>query len=353
MAKKNHRNNALLEDFEIYLKSVDQLGDGSKGSYISYLNSLCEHTLDSFAEEIYENEITFIELFYAIKQVSRMQFLPLAENYLNCLKEKNNTSLKKKTLANYFSGFKWFMYMAFEADGQVKKIKAANIGAIQKTIEQRYKSMGRVVYSKKQINDIYIARLKTQDREYAEIGFPIRVIWKLATRENIEKQILNAMKKKIDEMEYYVSPDGKKTIAHKKIKEFVLNIQEDCVKINGETMFTEKYMEKDGEKREYVKQKPIMARISIDHKDDLHGMLTGRNVKSYPYLKRLSDDMKGFSYTCKNTKAAKAVEFFNARQGLYDKAFVELLVKEVCCLFEAMQFVAMDKNQNSSKNAKR
>ena len=285
-----------------------------------------------------------------------MKFLVLAECYLTQLKENNTTNLSAKTLSNYFSGFRWFMYMTFETEIKTTKIKKLDkniVKSVEEGIKRRYASIDRIIYSKKKINDIYIARLKTQDREYGEINFPIRVIWKLAKREGIEKQLLGAMQNRIDEMVYVVSKDGKKTITHKQIKEFVLNIKDGCVNINGEKMFTEKYISKQGQNKEYIKQQPIMAHISIDHKEDLHGMLTGKNVIRYPNLKRLSDDMKAFTYSEKKTKAAKSVEFFNAKHANYDKDFVKVLISEICSLFDAMNFVAMDKNQNSSKNAEK
>ena len=359
MNKCDRRYEDCFEDFEIYLKSIDKLSIGSKSSYVDYLHSLCKHTLDCFSQGFCVNEtenLSFIELFYAIKKNRKRKLLVLAECYLNELKENNTTSLSMKTLSNYFSSFKWFMYMTFETEIKTKNIKKIDknvLKSIEDEIERRYAFIDRIIYSKKKINDIYIARLKTQDREYEEINFPIRVIWKLAKRETIEKQLLKSMQNRIDEMIYFVSKDGKKTITHKQIREFVLNIKDDCVNINGEKMFTEKYIEKRGQNKEYIKQRPIMAQISIDHKEDLNGMLTGENVVRYPNLKRLSDDMKAFSYGEKKTKAVKSVEFFNANHTNYDKDFVKALISEICSLFDAMQFVAMDKNQNSSKNAEK
>lgn len=342
--------------FEEYLNSIGELnlGKGTKKSYVTYMRNISRVLLDKYIKENLKIEETnsFIELFYRVNSDTRVKLLALVEVYIdNYLQKtsqneiKEQTSKTKKTIQNYRSGFRHFTNMGY--DFNEKAVNSID-KRVKDIINKKYEELDSITYTKKALDKVYIARLKTQDRSYDEIMFPIRAIWKFAKKHGKDKDILKVMQETLDKMVYYTSADGTENIEHKNIKKLTLNLKDKYVGLNQrEKMFTEVFGKAVKEL-----QKPIMASISIDHAKSLHTLMTGGNEKQYKKLLELSYDMRNFNYTCKRTRAAEAIEFFNHYENSdkYSIEFVKGLVKEVCDLFNKMQFVAMDKAQNSSKN---
>ena len=119
------------------------------------------------------------------------------------------------------------------------------------------------------------------------------------------------------------------------------------MKINGKKiLLTENIKAKNGA---YIAQEPIMDKISIDHKESMHELIK-KSEKTCKNLQHISKDILDFSKDKKMRKDEIAREFFSNKGAEYSKEFVDILVQETCGLFCVMEFVAMDKAQNSSKN---
>lgn len=337
------------ELYESYLYDIE-LTEGSVESYKSYLNGICNKLLDPLAISLQnpkDQPFGFVDLFFRLRKDEKLKLLMIANNHIRDAKKNKSTAIVSGTLSNYYSGFKAFFNMALLSNARPIR-STLDKDYTKAAIDSLYDSIGEFVFSKKMLDGIYLSRLKTQERDYGTYRFPMRVIWKLSTTDKaLNENLLDVMKKKIDEMIYYVSSDGKQTVCHSDISYIVLSNDEGRVKIGKKTLYT------PTRNNDFQKQVPLIDQISIDHLHCMKDLLVD-NIASYPALAKLSNDMNSVLAGKKFGRNSDKAKFFMKSSVCenYDSAFILSLVDETIDIHNRMEFVAMDKRENSSKNDK-
>ena len=338
---------------EAYDAILTDLTDGSQKSYRTYLKMLFEDVLDDLAKSLQpERKLCFIDLFLYLPTNTRTKLLVIAKDYLEYVKKNGLYSCAKHTMSNRYSAFNRFFEVAIAYDERAVTCKEASLKSLLKLTEQtiisKYNSIGLYVYTKSVLDKIYMARLRTQDRYYKSIIFPMRLAMKLtAKRDALRKKLEKSMLERLSLLEYIISPDGTKSIMHKSIKRLELNIKKDLVTAGANIVYT--YCNKSDT---YKTQKPEISSISIDHKVSLNTLL-GDNPLSYPGIKRVSDDMISFLRSLSETNltaSKKSTLFYDSIGKNYTDGVVSDFIDDMCILYSQMNFVAMDKSENSSKN---
>ena len=154
----SENKNTLIEAYKNYLKDFDGIASNSKKSYVTYVKNAIRHF-----EKHYHNEINFYE-------TVKHEFdntCTLVNDYLNKIKNKEIEDVSSKTASNYFSAFALFQDILSEKCNNTKK-----------TLNSYLKNVDNILYTKRNLDNVFLQRLRTQDRNYAEakIKFPTRIL---------------------------------------------------------------------------------------------------------------------------------------------------------------------------------
>ena len=334
----------LLTLFQRYLLSVNELISGSKKSYVSYLKGLIEKVLDSEVKTVFPASDGFESTLLSLDKKKQEQFLLLFDSRLSEMLKGKPITGPLKTLSNYRSAYRKLLEMYY-SDGIPSNRGGQNRAAIASSVSRTYKAVSNKLFDKSDLNRVYLSRLKTQDRRYAMISLPIRLIWSLARQHGESKTLKAIMLRTLDNMKYFVDDSGS-ALRHRDVKN--LDFSKPCIIVNGKyKLFT------PTAKASFAEFKGSMRDVSIDHIVSLENLLNNQAaISAYPRLKELSDGFVSFlnKNGIKGITSKASTEYFQTHGNRYDQAFVTGLVNEMAILFDKMEFQAMQTRLNSSKN---
>lgn len=342
----------MIDNFNAFLLSVDEVSLDSKASYVSYLKGLCNNFLDEYVLKEFGYNDGFLTLVNSLKQDLRPKVFAVCNAYIDCLiKSKDSSKRSAKTISNYRSAFRRFEEYVFSEDFESVKKKSRVDEPTKQLIIAKFDNLGTITYTKRKLIDTFLFRLKTQDRCYDFIRYPIRLIWKLATREGLQERILKSMKDKLNEMNCYVSKDGKILKFYKVRK---LSIYNNKSYINDKKLFTEIYSGDSNNSPKKYRPMPIeLSSMSIDHIVPQHDIMKG-NLSKYVFLKMITDDFNNVvqqnGLKDKTTSAKANNLVYDEINGKWCRNKVVSLVDETVSLINNMDFALMDKKENSKKN---
>lgn len=322
----SENKNTLIEAYKNYLKDFDGIASNSKKSYVTYVKNAIRHF-----EKHYHNEINFYE-------TVKHEFdntCTLVNDYLNKIKNKEIEDVSSKTASNYFSAFALFQDMLSEKCNNTKK-----------TLNSYLKNVDNIPYTKRNLDKVFLQRLRTQDRDFKNIKFPTRILSK-----ELKKWFIDKLKNSLEEMTLYGK--NKKEYKYNDVKKIELNNKKENVYIylknkpHAIVLYTP-----DSEYKKYKKFDPKkgLPNITLDHKAALENIIEQCN-KSYPRLKDLSDKITVEIITTPNGKKRKKYKLED-KSIFNNDVFVKGLKDDIELIFEDIHLVAMSRSENSTKGKK-
>lgn len=343
----------MIDNFNTFLLSIDEVNGDSKKSYASYLKGLCSNFLDEYILKEFGYNAGFLTFINSLKQDLRSKIFTICDVYLDYLIKIKDSSIRSaKTLSNYRSGFKRFEEYVFSEDFENVKKKSKVDDTTKQLIVTKFNNLGTITYTKRDLTKTFLFRLKTQDRCYDFIRYPIRLIWKLVTKENLQEKIVRSMRDRLNDMDCYISKDGK-AIKYEKVRK--LTISNGKSYVNGKELYTELFNDGSCSSIKYDLMQPELSLMSIDHVKPQYEMMK-ENLQNYPYLQRITNQfnktVKQYGLKDKTTSAKANTLVYDEINSKWPKQDVSSLVDETTSLIDSMKFALMDKSENSKKNKK-
>ena len=322
----SENKNTLIEVYKNYLKDFDGIASNSKKSYVTYVKNAIRHF-----EKHYHNEINFYE-------TVKHEFdntCTLVNDYLNKIKNKEIEDVSSKTASNYFSAFALFQDILSEKCNNTKK-----------TLNSYLKNVDNILYTKRNLDNVFLQRLRTQDRNYAEakIKFPTRILNK-----QLNGWFNNMLKDSLEELILY--DERGLEYKYKDLQKIEFSIKEGYVQahIKGKKI---KLYSPNSEYTKYTPFNPkkLLPEITLDHKKSLYEIICG-NINQYPKLKDLSDKITNMDITTPNGKTHKELKLVD--ESIFrDEEFVRELKNEIKMIFKEIDLVAMSSSANKAKGKK-
>lgn len=342
----------MIDNFNTFLLSIDEVNGDSRESYASYLKGLCSNFLDEYILKEFGYKAGFLTFINSLKRDLQPKVFSICNAYLDHLIEIKDSSIRSaKTLSNYRSGFKRFEEYVFSEDFENVKKKCKVDDVTKQLIITKFSNLGTITYTKRDLTKTFLFRLKTQDRCYDFIRYPIRLIWKLATKENLQEKIVRSMRDRLNDMDCYISKDGR-AIKYEKVRK--LTISNGKPYVNGKQLYTELFNGASNvSPKKYQSMQPDLSLMSIDHVKSQYEIMKD-NLSKYHYLQRITNDfnqvVKQYGLKDKTTSAKANTLVYDEINNKWSKQDVSSLVDETTSLIDSMKFALMDKNQNSKKN---
>lgn len=268
-----------------------------------------------------------------------------------------------KTLANYRSGFRSFMeFLGTERESDRKENK-------QTVEEKKYKPdkpsiislLGFIpesqYYSHRQMFRIFKSRLKTQDRFFENIIYPIRLLSKVFNDFGKDAEYNDLLESIIEQIKFKVSTESI-IVDFNNIKSLRIDFtdEESSCSVNSgkdkKLVYTEYF-----ENGQCTGVRPITPTsfrdISLDHDTPMHSLLED-NLQKYPALKELSDDIGCFYHSVDNYNDLRQYRNDICRnyyeQHIFTQEEVENLFIDFKNLHKEISLTIMDRKENSKKN---
>ena len=317
----------LMKNYEQYLIDTG-LTEGSAKSYVSYVSNAIRHLS---AGGLWTSLCTCDSVSDALALVELLGAKITAEIESGGV----NVTVKPKTLRNYKSGVA-LLIPFFESlldDGGELVIPSEVLGS------------ATVSYSQADLKRIFRARLSTQDRLYATMSYPARLITKINNRKyKLYDRLIGGIK-------FLCTGDGKRSVTLKEIIRVVISggYAYAETKEGFRPIYTETY--RGGTAHGYRKADVnSIALLSLDHDSPMKIELASA-LKTRGELKRLSEDYRSFCNRHSSTVASNlASDFFSHEYvgGGYDR---DRLLDEVRSFIDSLSLTVMHRSDNSSKNS--
>jgi len=350
----------LKDDFENWLTKTVELSPEAAKSYISYVRGADKlisvskkGSSEKFSlftilqEEFGKQNIEIIEetLRFVIDELSRKN----AEEFFN---------KPKKTLQNYKSGLNRYLNFLSEQSFSFENVNAEKIETPENQIEnfdiftdtEELLSNNEVVkvYSKNDLIKNFSLRIKTQDRFYEKIFFPIRFInrvFSIQNKRSIFNKWLNSL---LDSITIFLK-DEKTTF-----KEITsLTIENDEVFINHKKQEKLAYTKQANNTKIVPFSLSTLNKIAIDHDPSLFKVMND-NLKKLPTIRDITEELKkhiiGNVTYSKLSKASHSNS--NNLNDFIGTINTNDLLAELELISSKTNLQLMDSSQNTSKGKK-
>lgn len=348
------------DDFERYLIDKELFEVNSAKSYSSYVTSaLRDRTICIDTD-------TFFDIIETNKEHHKIKFLiKFIDNVLVFYHKENiekEIEVPQKTISNWKSGLKKYRdyleckLLDLEQDftNTIESIHAGDSPSIEllqfksaNSIPQGSSSVA--IYSKKELIDIFIFRILTQDRCYDHICFPIRLIKRILYKCGQRKAFDAIILKAINEIEVHVGSG--KVLILKDIDELRIDGRSKHTTVVSGGVTHDVYTPIHNGKNTLMRVGSI-SQISIDHKIPMYDIMTGL-IGKLPNIGKLCNTMRAMAGG--NLSTSKMRDLYDdilEDSNICDKAFVAGLLRELEIIFDKMDLQLMDLSHNSSKGKK-
>ncbi|MBR2281330.1 MAG: hypothetical protein IJ863_01770 [Spirochaetales bacterium] len=268
----------------------------------------------------------------------------------------SSLSIPAKTLSNYRSGFRRFINYLGVENSVVKKCEDIGFPKSEKKIEIPFNS--DQFFSHRQMFNTFKSRLKTQDRFYSHIIFPVRLLSKLFNGKGKKEEYNLVLKNTIDSTKILICGE-EKDVCFSSVSSLNINIgKENSCQVNvvdkgWKTVCTECYENGGGPKIRLLQPLSFMD-LSLDHDTAMHNLLE-EHCLDYPALKRLSDrianhfNISGDYNQLRGYRDRICSEFYESVG--FSENEIDNLYKEFVELSEKISLTIMERSENSRKNA--
>ena len=202
-------------------------------------------------------------------------------------------------------------------------------------------------YSKKELEKNFLSRLKTQDRYYSEILYPIRFLFRVYRERGQRNRITEIFTKTRNNIKIHLKENS---INFSEIKELTINNEHVFVTIKNGNI--------DHEHMVYTKTsegsslKPMVVNslknISIEHEPSLHKTLTS-NVKTLSVINSISLELRKHITGNMTYKKLCNVSTLKELTDYIISIDIESLHKELEFIIQSSKLELMDRIENTKK----
>ena len=354
------------------------IADDSRRSYCSYVKSLFANVLEHKKRELatifpIQSEDICSVFNWCVSPERSEEELSAFSLYVEELLGKEIRNAKKgvctfgvcwKTLTNFRSGFRSFMeFLGIEREYDRSYNRQSE--EEEKTDKPRQSSIisqlgfhpDTLVFTHKQMYRTFKSRLKTQDRFFENIIYPIRLLSKVFNDFGKDAEYNDLLESIIEQIKFKVSTESI-IVDFNNIKSLRIDFtdEESSCSVNSgkdkKLVYTEYF-----ENGQCTGVRPITPTsfrdISLDHDTPMHSLLED-NLQKYPALKELSDDIGCFYHSVDNYNDLRQYRNDICRnyyeQHIFTQEEVENLFIDFKNLHKEISLTIMDCKENSRKN---
>ncbi len=339
----------LEKKFKIWLIEEYGISEDSSKSYLTYLRGL--NKIIKISQN--KNKSSFfllLEQCISLKDVSKMEhafFLVIEE----LSKENADILLKraKKTLQNYKSAL--FSYLEFFKENLESNdnLDIKNENKIEILNEDEViisQIMTKITYSKKDLISIFKNRVKTWDRVYENIFFPIQFVSRIYREQKDTKEYNKWIEKLIDSIIIYTK-DSK--IIFKEIIGLSIIDNRMYIELKDSTKLAYTKMSDNHTLEPFIISK--IKNATIDHSVSLFDIMND-NIDSFPIItaitKQLKKHIEGGVTRDKLVKVSK----LNKLSSFINTINLKLLLDELMIISSKTDLQLMKDSNNTSKGRK-
>lgn len=349
----------LKEEFKNWLTETNKTSESSAKSYLSYVSGADKlisisnkknsekfnlFTIVHSAFEKQDTDVIEETLLFVIDQLSRKD----AEEVFG---------RPKKTLQNYKSGL--FSYLDFLIEQpfstenikttvlEIKEVQIEDLNIFTNTGKSLSKDNTVKVYTKKDLEKNFSLRIKTQDRFYENIFFPIRFVNRVFSIQKEKSIFKNWLNHLLNSIEIFVEKKDITTFAEVSS----LSIANDKVYITHKGIEKLAYTKLSDNKTIIPFNVKTLNKIAIDHDRSLFDVMNA-NLSSLPTFLLITSELKKhiegkvtyqkLSKVCHSNKLDEFIKTINTQS----------LLKELELIASETKLQLMDSSQNTSKGKK-
>lgn len=348
----------LKEEFKNWLIDTNKTSEGSAKSYLSYVSGAdklisisddnCKKlNLFTIIQSAFEKQDTVVveeSLLFVIDQLSRKD----AEEVFH---------RPKKTLQNYRSGL--FSYLEFLTEQtfptekskatlvEIKEIQFEGLHIFTDTGESLSNDNVAKEYSKKDLEKNFSLRIKTQDRFYENIFFPIRFVTRVFSIQKERSIFKNWINTLLDSIDIFLEEND--TTAFAEISS--LSIVNDKVYITHKGNEKLAFTKLSDNKTLIPFNVKTLNKIAIDHDRSLFDVMN-INLSSLPTFLLITNELKKhIEGKVTYSKLSKASHSKNLDEFI-KTINTQSLLKELELIASETKLQLMDSSQNTSKGKK-
>lgn len=337
----------LKEEFEKWLVLNAEISPASAKSYLSYVSSV--NKIVKFKNENYS-------MFSVIRRKYKGEDIQGIEKLINQVIQKLsnkkgeivfNRSLK--TLQNYKSGL--FQYLEFLIETTIIENKTdMSLDVLSEVEDMLNLVLGNVeeqYYSKGDLISTFRSRIKTQDRAYKDVFFPIRFITRVFRDRGEQKSFKEWLSKLIDSIIIYTE---KEKLKLSEITDLSIVNRRVYISFKGEKHLA--YTKTSDDETLELFDVEGLDQISLDHITSLYEIMN-KNIDRLQVMVRITNELKKYiegdivTYS-KLSEISKIKEL----DSFIESVDTDNLLKELELISWETSLQLMDRSYNTSKGKK-
>jgi len=356
--EKMNNNFLFKQEFEEWLIKIEGLTKDSAKSYLSYISGANKLILVSRKGSVEKTSLFTLLETECKKQ--NYQSIGNALSYviteLSRLKADKTFNRPIKTLQNYKSGLNSYLIFLSEQPFSIFNYEDINQESIEseddtiniftETENIIPDSNNALFFSKDDLTKNFSLRIKTQDRFYEKIFFPIRFITRVFSLRNQNAAYRKWLSDLLDSIIIFLE-NGQTTFSE--IKSLCINNGQVSVNLEGSNKIV--YTKLSDNKSLMPFEIDKLKEISIDHSFSLFEVLNS-NLESLPTIIDISKKLKDHipdKVTYANLCQVSHSDILN---DYIDKINTDSLLKELYIISSKTNLQLMDRSQNTSKGKK-
>lgn len=346
----------LKQEFKYWLIEASKVSEGTAKSYLSYVSGADK--LITISKKTSTEKLPLFTILQA--EYNKQNTEAIEEIILFVIGELSIQNVEevfsrpKKTLQNYKSGLYSYMEFLIEHSFSIKnnndtdeieitENKADDLQISSNTSELISENKLAQVYSKKDLEKNFSLRIKTQDRFYENIFFPIRFINRVFSLNNERGLFNNWLNKLLNTITIYLK-DNETTF--QKITSIILENDKVYIIQNGEKKLAYTKLSDN------ITLLPFnlkgLNKISIDHDRSLFDVMN-TNLSSLPTIIRITNELKKHIPGKITYQRLSKVSHSDKLNDFIKTINTQELIEELILIASETRLQLMDSSQNTSK----
>ncbi|APG65132.1 hypothetical protein LPB136_07110 [Tenacibaculum todarodis] len=354
------KNEFLLKnEYKNWLIENTQITEGSAISYLSYVSGV--NKLISFSKEKKEEQLNlFTTLNTEFEKKNYKAINEILSFVIDELSIKNVEVIfgrPKKTLQNYKSALYRYLEFLIEYLPDSEDDIESGVKTSEEQVEnmQIFTTKGKVlssgivdrVYLKKDLVKTFLSRIKTQDRTYENIFFPIRFITRIFRLKKEHKAFNKWLNDLLCSINIFVKDSE---ISFKDVTKLCIINNEVYITYNGVSKLA--YTKLSDNKTIEPFDVPALRKIAIDHDRSLFNVMND-NLKNLPTILLITNELKENIHGKITYQKLSKLSHSNKLDEFIKKNIkTDSLLKELKLIASETKLQLMDNSQNVSKGKK-
>lgn len=337
----------LQDEFKNWLIGTERTSESSAKSYLSYITSVNKLIVFNHNEKRF-SFFEILNLEFKNKNHNILsQYITAAIDALSRKDADKILGRAKKSLQNYKSAL--FSYLDFFAEqfaSDSDDIKNQISDSIEVDTPSKELSQKKIIqeYPKKDLLKVFSSRIKTQDRCYADIFFPIRFVTRVFREQNKQDIFRDWLGNLLNSIIVFTE---KGTTSLSQISSLI--IENEAVYIITKDNTKEMVYTKLSDNTTLIPLKTnTLAQIAIDHDPPLYNIMIS-NKNQLPIIYLISQKLREYikdKIDYKNLSEASRIEELSE---FIQTISIQDLLSELKLITSETNLQLMDRSQNTSK----